>query len=164
VQSMSKPQPQSSRVEQVIDRAELEVLDRPGTHAEHVYILRFGEGPVKIGYSSNIGARLRVIGASHWEPLTMVGAIMGNRSTERALHDRLRADRIGRTEWFKPSASVLDVAKGIASGELPEDVKNSIEWSKDLDIEGLFIGTKGNPCPCCGFAGVQPHNVKNCKV
>lgn len=132
-------------VDRVADTADLEKADRPGKHVEHVYCLRFGDGPVKLGYSSNLGARVRVIGASHWMPLTMLGAIMGNRAVEAAMHDAFAEERIERTEWFRPSERVLSFASRMCARGLLPEVQTSLDLYAPVPIEEVFAGTKGQP-------------------
>ena len=146
----------SSRLNDAIDSAvrksDLERRERPGKHIDHVYCLRFGDGPIKFGYSQNIGARVSVIGASHWAPLTMLGAIIGGRAVETAIHDALSPWRISGTEWFQPEPPVLELAAMMTSGrKLPAEVQKSVDLYREMPIEHIYAGTRGQGrCPVCG--------------
>lgn len=65
-----------------------------------VYLARFGlVGPVKIGCSLNVPARLDQLGARLWEDMKLMRLLDGTMADERALHRRFAAQRI-RFEWF----------------------------------------------------------------
>lgn len=137
--------------EKVASRSDLEKADRPGRHVEHVYCLRFGEGPVKFGWSMNLGARLRTMGASHWEPITILGAMPGDRRVESKIHQSFLLSRIEMTEWFRPTSDVVDFAKRMAARGLLPEIQSSLDAYECVPIEHIFAGTKGQgKCPTCG--------------
>ena len=134
-------------VNKVAETAALEKAERPGKHVEHVYCIRFGDGPVKFGYSANLGARVRVLGASHWMPITLLGAIMGDRKVEQTVHEAFSSERIERTEWFQPSERVVEFAKRMCARELLPEVQSSLDMYECTPIEEVYAGTKGQPGP-----------------
>lgn len=77
-----------------------------------VYFLQAGDdGPVKIGFTKNLGTRIEDLQCGRSERLRLIGHRPGGRQEEKALHLRLAAHRL-RGEWFKPSAEVLAAASG----------------------------------------------------
>lgn len=65
-----------------------------------VYLARFGAlGPVKIGCSMNVAARLDHLGSRLWDTIHLLRLLDGDMKDERALHERFAAQCI-RGEWF----------------------------------------------------------------
>lgn len=63
-------------------------------------------GDIKIGFSSQLPLRLKSL-SNEFGPLEVLGAVVGGRRMERALHDRFKAFALG-AEWFSPSEEVFD--------------------------------------------------------
>jgi hypothetical protein len=63
------------------------------------------DGLIKIGTTSNLGQRLRALGASDDHVLLM---LPGTFRQEHMLHAVFDTDRIGRSEWFRPSPTLLE--------------------------------------------------------
>jgi hypothetical protein len=63
------------------------------------------DGLIKIGTTSNPGQRLRRLRASDDHVLLM---LPGTFRQERMLHAVFDADRVGRSEWFRPSLALLE--------------------------------------------------------
>lgn len=66
-----------------------------------IYFIQVGgpKGPVKIGVSTDVNRRLRVLATAHYEPLTVIATVDAPDKAERELHDLLRPHRI-QGEWF----------------------------------------------------------------
>lgn len=63
---------------------------------------------IKIGYSDDVGRRLRQLCGASPIPLILVAwRADADRETEAELHRRFRADRM-HGEWFRPSAALLE--------------------------------------------------------
>lgn len=87
-----------------------------------VYVMGPAEGPVKIGYASDLIARFGVIQGSNWVKITTFSALWctGGRVAERVegeVHKRFDASRI-TGEWFaveaqQATAAVAEVAKAL---------------------------------------------------
>lgn len=76
-------------------------------HEPCVYFVREGDdGPIKIGHTNNIRARLGNMRASNYRRLSLLVMVPGTRSDERLLHKRFAAHRIGG-EWFEPVPELL---------------------------------------------------------
>ncbi|GAB2646229.1 hypothetical protein GCM10027169_12990 [Gordonia jinhuaensis] len=71
-----------------------------GAHDAVVYYIRFGNR-IKIGYSTNLAQRLRVI--PHDEVLATEH---GGAALERIRHTQFAAERVNG-EWFKPSPRLI---------------------------------------------------------
>lgn len=78
------------------------------------FVQSAGGGPIKIGVSKNVRARIRSLQTSSPTPLVLLGVVAGSRDTEAALHHRLHASRI-RGEWFADSDEVRRAIAGTAS-------------------------------------------------
>jgi len=62
------------------------------------YIIRAGNGPVKIGVAQNVYARLGELQTGNHEELRVIRIIAGN--VENRMHKQFKAQRI-RREWFE---------------------------------------------------------------
>lgn len=121
-----------------------ESLRRSAKHDEVVYLMQFGEGcPVKVGYTSNIGLRLEVIGASHWRPMSLLYVVAGNRRLEGQLHRRWTRHRIGSTEWFSPAPEILAWWEEQRAREptLEVQLARSLRLMRGVDLDTIFGGT-----------------------
>lgn len=116
----------------------------PGArHASCVYFMQFGRRqPVKIGYTRRLGTRLVIFEAAHHQPLSLIATYPGGPAAERLIHALLAVHRIGLTEWFKPHAEVLGFAREIASAKLSNELRASIEFYREHDLDTLFLGAK----------------------
>jgi hypothetical protein len=64
-------------------------------------------GPLKIGCSANVPARLKQLEATYGQPLALLATLPGGRDEERAIHERFAAHRLGKTEQFRPVAEIM---------------------------------------------------------
>ena len=64
-------------------------------------------GPVKIGFTSDVDARLRQLEVYYGRPLALLGIMEGDRDEERSIHGRFAHLRFGRTEQFRPAADLM---------------------------------------------------------
>lgn len=64
-------------------------------------------GPVKIGFTEDMGRRLPELEAHYGEKLAVLATIPGDRDRETEIHDRFSAFRIGRTEQFRPVVDIF---------------------------------------------------------
>jgi hypothetical protein len=73
-----------------------------------VYFFQAGEnGPIKIGYASNIRHRLENIQTGNHEEIRVLGWICpATKNMEREIHGRIKEHRI-RGEWYRPTSEVL---------------------------------------------------------
>lgn len=118
-----------------------------GKHEPYVYFMQFGHGnPVKIGFTRNLGARLRSIESNHIEPLTLLVVAPGGKELEDRIHRRLAKFKI-RGEWFSDSEHVRGYARELESADLIDKLRASIELAKNADLDDLYAHTS---CPTCG--------------
>lgn len=76
-----------------------------------MYFVQQGhDGPIKIGWAGNPGARLRELAVGNPMDLHLVGALPGSVAAERAAQSRF-ADSHIRGEWFRPTPELLAVAR-----------------------------------------------------
>jgi DNA-binding transcriptional regulator YdaS (Cro superfamily) len=114
-----------------------------------VYFIRAGEdGPVKIGFASDIGRRLTKMQADNHEALHVLRGIAGDKTTEKQIHLEFSDLRL-RGEWFRFDARMLSIG-------IP------IEWQHSKpDLVGLtplaraifFVGSRNALATALGIAG-----------
>jgi hypothetical protein len=81
---------------------------------KHVYFVRRGEdGPVKIGISSNVAARVKQLQGSAAERLCVLAEAPGTEEDEARLHARFGVYRL-TGEWFASHADILTYAAQVA--------------------------------------------------
>lgn len=74
-----------------------------------VYLVRAGEnGPVKIGRTANVPARMQQLQVGHPEPLALIRTVDGGAGVETWFHRKFSADHI-RGEWFRFSPDMTTV-------------------------------------------------------
>lgn len=71
------------------------------------FIQQNKNGPVKIGYTENLRARISGIQVSNPCTLTLLGTVSGSKHIERQIHQHLRYYHVGG-EWFRASSFVLE--------------------------------------------------------
>lgn len=71
----------------------------------HVYFLR-SDDHIKIGYATDVAARIRELQCGNPTTLALIGAIPAKPADERALHRRFNTDRV-QGEWFRRSDKLL---------------------------------------------------------
>ena len=83
--------------------------------AQHVYFIQsIAGGPIKIGYASDVAARIDQLQTGSPTPLRLLAVIPGaGSSVETALHRRFVALR-AHGEWFHPVAELTDYIAGLA--------------------------------------------------
>jgi hypothetical protein len=73
-----------------------------------IYVLQAPDGgPLKIGFSDDVPARIRQLESHYRRPLALLATMDGGREEERAIHERFAEHRLGRTEQFKPVAEIM---------------------------------------------------------
>lgn len=77
-------------------------------------------GPIKIGITHDVAARLRTLQVGSPYELTLLATVDGTVADEAALHLRLARDRM-RGEWFRPTPEVIAVVGLLRAGALPPD-------------------------------------------
>ena len=77
----------------------------------HVYFLGSENGPIKIGHSTKLHARIRALKGASAVPLTLLAAIPGDRADEARWHRWFAKDRL-HGEWFTRTPCLLaEIAK-----------------------------------------------------
>jgi hypothetical protein len=86
-----------------------------GPAASGVYLVqaRDESGPIKIGFSSNIANRVKLLQTNNGYPLRVLRWFAaGGKALEQRLHGRFAAHRL-HCEWFAPAPEILLLARGI---------------------------------------------------
>ena len=65
-----------------------------------------GNGPVNIGYASDVASRHRQLQEHYGRPLPPLAVLPGDRVEEARLHARFAHLRHGRTEQFRPGPEI----------------------------------------------------------
>jgi hypothetical protein len=72
-----------------------------------IYFIQQGKsGPIKIGESDRVSARLSALQTSNPVPLRCLGILTRASSTEKSLHTRFQQEHLSG-EWFSPSKRLL---------------------------------------------------------
>ncbi len=93
-----------------IDKATLAACGRSDEIAAKeptIYFISADDDLIKIGYTTNINARMRSLRTAHPKELRILLVIPGSRDDEQELHRRFDAFRVGR-EWFKHCEPIRD--------------------------------------------------------
>ncbi len=91
-----------------------------------IYFVQSGrKGPVKIGVTDNLVARINDLQVAHHSELFLLASGPGDEEKERRIHACLAEDRI-RGEWFRPSARVLAAAEALRETETEVLVGGSV--------------------------------------
>ncbi len=78
--------------------------------ASSVYIVQsYGKGPIKIGHSRRVRARIAELQTAHPAPISLHASCLGGEPLERVLHHAAPAHRLSG-EWFRPTTPVLLMA------------------------------------------------------
>lgn len=87
---------------------------------EQIYFIQsVGGGPIKIGWTKNVDARVRALQTSSAARLVVLGTCEGTRSLEAELHRRLAPHR-HEGEWFLDCAEVRALmARLVGAGDAP---------------------------------------------
>jgi len=85
-------------------------LKHPFGHSRsgRIYFIQRGtDGPIKIGFSTNLQARLRTLQTANTDELILLYSEAGMELHEARLHTRFKRHHI-TGEWFRPDAEILD--------------------------------------------------------
>lgn len=103
-------------------------------------------GPVKIGYSADVEARLRQLEGYYGRPLALLATMDGGRDEERAVHQQFAHLRLpGEREQFRPVPELLafigrpllvspdpDVVVAMERTARLTNIRSSPEWKEWL--------------------------------
>lgn len=64
-------------------------------------------GPIKIGTTTNLDARLKQLEYTYKQPLALLATTEGGREREAEIHEHFRHLRFGRTEQFRPAPELM---------------------------------------------------------
>lgn len=74
----------------------------------HIYFIQVGvDGPIKIGFSSDVAQRLRTLQTGHTEKLRLLHKQVGTKEDEAALHRKFRNIHI-KGEWYEADPSLVE--------------------------------------------------------
>ena len=73
---------------------------------QYVYFIRHSDGPIKIGYATNVTNRLKGMQTAHYAELILIAVRTGGRKREAEYHARYAEHHL-RGEWFSPHPDIL---------------------------------------------------------
>jgi hypothetical protein len=90
-----------------------------------IYFLQSTDGgPVKIGHSEDVEARVRQLEGHYGRPMALLATMPGGRDEERAVHDRFAHLRLGRTEQFRPDRELFEfINRPLLVGPNPDAIE-----------------------------------------
>lgn len=102
-----------------------------------VYFVQAADGgPIKIGTSVDVRARLKQLELAYKRPLAMLAEMPGGREEEGAIHERFSHLRIGRTEQFRPGPDLLEfIGRPLFAGGDVEPMKCHVQPTV-LNVKG----------------------------
>jgi hypothetical protein len=81
-------------------------------------------GPIKIGCSENVDARVQQLQSLYKRPLSILKTLPGGRKEEMSIHKRFAHLRLGHTEQFRPASDLMEFIGGsLLVGANPETVE-----------------------------------------
>ena len=81
-----------------------------------VYFIQAGDGPVKIGFSTNVEKRMVALQISSPHELALIAKMSGNKALEKQIHERFSRLAL-RGEWFEMDGELEELIK---TGNMPE--------------------------------------------
>ncbi|MEY5099701.1 MAG: hypothetical protein RJA36_2420 [Pseudomonadota bacterium] len=119
-----------------------------------IYFMQAGEaGPIKIGKSNYVEARLRALSSCHYEPIRLLAVGEGCRRFEGMIHQHF-ADAHIRHEWFHPVAAILAFIDRVKAGEKPYMILPSAGADRISDKK--CSGIECWRCEYRAYAGILP--------
>lgn len=88
-------------------------MDRRDPDAWVYVARRASDGALKIGASTFVESRLELLAREHGEAMFLLGTQRGGFTLEAQLHRALESDRLGNTEWYRPTRRVVDLVSRI---------------------------------------------------
>ena len=76
-----------------------------------VYFMQRSDGCIKIGFSTNVGDRVRAIESSTG-PINLLATVPGGLEQERKLHETFAYCRV-HGEWFNPDSELLKLIENV---------------------------------------------------
>lgn len=100
-------------------------------------------GPIKIGCSANVAARVRTLSSYYGQPFAILATVDGDYETEKQLHQKFAHLRLGRTEQFRPEAELLAfIARPLFAATTGQPVE-AVQPRKVLDRPGRLTRAEG---------------------
>ena len=128
-----------------------------------VYIVRAGNGLVKIGTTTNLASRLGGIRTNNASELEVIRTLPGARPEEKWLHEFFAADRV-RLEWFQFQPEMLTVVVPDLSNPIisdwPDDPSGTVGQRIALAMRRATGGKKGAVKEISTVCGVAPGTVE----
>lgn len=129
---------------------------------------------IKIGYSTNVAARLSYLATASAHPLKLLAVIAGDKRDEREIHWQFRKDHL-HGEWFRSTERLLDfitalpekieVEKAARTQGADAFLSQALQWINRAT--GIFMSR--DPSLCMGearsrfadLAGLPPGTLEN---
>jgi len=106
-----------------------------------IYFAQIDGGPIKIGCSENVDARLRQLETLYRRPVALLGTMPGDDDRETEIHERFRHLRFGRKEQFRPAEDLMAfIGKPLLVSPNPDAVEEAAHGDRD-DVSIKFDRT-----------------------
>lgn len=100
----------------------------------YVYFMRNETtGLIKIGYSQNIKVRRKALSRETKANIVYLGCVLGTRDTERTMHNRFQAHRVGG-EWFHCDDEIIGYIQEYAFRDYPPPLNKAHETLQKISI------------------------------
>ncbi len=118
------------------------------TTVRWVYFIGDGMGHVKIGFSVNVGMRLRELQSANPLPLTVLAVLKGGCELESSLHQRFAEHRL-QGEWFRLTPEIADYVSTIPKPEPaakpaapPKSAKVRVPKARDKPVPAYVLAQR----------------------
>lgn len=123
-------------------------------------------GPIKIGYSENVRARLKQLQTGAAEQYLLLAYMDGGKSDEEAIHFCLAEHRV-RGEWFQPHDDVLEYVLEAVRKCPQEGAAETVPPYEPAEDHGEFLRaavSKRGITHVVNVTGLTPRAVRNILV
>lgn len=137
-------------------------LDADRAQREHVYFIQAGDGPVKIGYSTDVHSRIMDLQVTCPSELTLHVTMPGGKTLEHIFHTAF-ADLRVRGEWYAeddPNA-VLDAARRFRNTYRQRDLPSAVRELDDRYAQLETLYRNGSTYPeMSQLTGLTPTRIR----
>lgn len=86
---------------------------------------------MKVGYTTNVMARLQALQSGNGRKLDLIGTLRGGRDEESFLHRAMSALRV-RGEWHAVTDDIVQAIRTVCDAEERDELTFALELSKSL--------------------------------
>ncbi len=105
----------------VLEEVKKDCLEEYRGKKRRIYFIQSGDGPIKIGFSTNIELRLSAIRNWHPYKLTILKLLDGDYEDEHAIHKKFKHVKL-TGEWYNPSEDLLKFIQEVNDKNLSDQI------------------------------------------